>query len=445
MDEKMHSNDDFTGTTTEFATGSERGTDWSPEEEIAIRRKFDFTITPLVTVLYMLCAIDSNARIEGMTTDLDLVGYRYNILLTVFFIFYLTVEIPSNVILKNVGPRWYLPALVFCFGLVSLCTAFVRSYPSMLVVRAMLGIFEGGAMPGIAFFLSCFYKKTELFFRMSIFIASSSLASSFGGLLAAALSKIPAWGTDAILIERWRNIFFIEGLLTTLVALVAPFLMPQGPGTLKVLTHRQRYIAVERLRRESATNADEKITWKQVEQAIFNIHTNVCAWCFFCTNSAVQGFGAFIPTILSEFGWTSTEAQLKSVPPYLVACCVTITIGYLSDRTNKRGIFLVGVLPCSIIGFSILRFSTNVNAKYAAIFLNAIACFAASSGFISWGINNAGSPAVAAVVGGYIVMVGSMGGVVSTAQGRRDGRLRGLTDEEKLALGHRHPEFRYME
>lgn len=84
--------------------------------------------------------------------------------------------------------RDIVPTLVFCFGFVSLCTAFVQSYASMLVVRALLGIFEGGAMPGTAFFLSCFYKKTELFFRMSIFIASSSLASSFGGLLAAGLS-----------------------------------------------------------------------------------------------------------------------------------------------------------------------------------------------------------------------------------------------------------------
>lgn len=83
-----------------------------------------------------------------------------------------------------------VPTLVFCFGLVSLCTAFVKSYTSMLAIRALLGIFEGGAMPGTAFFLSCFYKKTELVFRMSIFIASSSLASSFGGLLAAALSYV---------------------------------------------------------------------------------------------------------------------------------------------------------------------------------------------------------------------------------------------------------------
>lgn len=81
-----------------------------------------------------------------------------------------------------------VPALVFYFGLVSLCTAFVQSYPSMIVVRAILGIFEGGAMPGTAFLLSCFYKKAELFLRISIFIASSALASSFGGILAAGLS-----------------------------------------------------------------------------------------------------------------------------------------------------------------------------------------------------------------------------------------------------------------
>ncbi len=80
-----------------------------------------------------------------------------------------------------------VPGIVFCFGLVTMCTAFVKSYAGIAVTRALLGIFEGGAMPATAFFLTCYYKKSELFFRMSIFIASSSLANSFGGLLAAVL------------------------------------------------------------------------------------------------------------------------------------------------------------------------------------------------------------------------------------------------------------------
>ncbi|KAH8689334.1 major facilitator superfamily domain-containing protein [Talaromyces proteolyticus] len=460
-------------------------------EERAIRLKFDLTIVPMVTILYMCCAIDraniGNARIEGMAEDLDLIGYRYNIVLSIFFIIYMSVEVPSNVILKRVGPRYYIPGLVFCFGLVSLCTAFVQSYAGLAVSRAILGIFEGGAMPATAFFLSCYFRKAELFFRMSIFIASSALASSFGGLLAVALSHIPAWGASSTIIERWRNIFFMEGLVTMLIAIASSFFMPQTPGTWKYLTLRQRHIAAARIQQEINTNPQEKVTWRHVRQGIFNIHTNVCAWCFFCTNSAVQGMGAFIPTILKQFGWTSTEAQLYSVPPYVVACAFTIALGYVSDKTNRRGIFMLGALVFSITGYGILRFSEEIHAKYTAVFLAAMGIFAASSGFISWGINNTGHPAVAAVVGGYIVSIGSIGGVLSTwtylstdspnfhightinfslqlfcfcltafgiahcyfenkmrDAGKRDIHFQGLPQEEVRQLGHKSPTFRYM-
>ncbi|EXJ82166.1 hypothetical protein A1O1_08235 [Capronia coronata CBS 617.96] len=461
--------------------------DWTVAEEAAVRRKFDLVVTPLCTLLYLCCAIDRNAKIEGMEKDLGLVGYEYNIVLTIFFCMYLAVEIPSNIILKHVGPKWYLPGLVFGFGLVSLCTAFVESYAGLATTRAFLGIFEGGAMPAVAFILSCFYKKNELFFRMSFFIASSSLANSFGGLLAAGLSEIPRWGADSAPIHTWRNIFFFEGLMTMLIAVSAPWYLPQSPGTASFLTPRQRYIAAERMYREIAAHPGQRVTWQHVKLAIFNVHTQVCAWTFFCSNSAVQSFGAFVPSILKAFGWTSTEAQLKSVPPYLVACVCTIALGWVSDRAGKRGPFIAGVMPTAIIGFAILRWATGPEAKYAAVFLNAIGCFAGSAGMLSWGINNAGNPATAAVAGGYIVTIGSIGGVVSTwtylptgaplyhtghsvffalmvfcfvlaligiahcayenrvrAQGKRDHRLEGKTEEEKFEMGHRNPEFRYM-
>jgi hypothetical protein len=87
-----------------------------------------------------------------MAKDLNLVGYRFNWALSIFYIVYLTVEVPSNVILKKVGPKYYIPLLVSGFGLVSLCTAFVESFAGLCTARAFLGIFEGGTMPGIAFF-----------------------------------------------------------------------------------------------------------------------------------------------------------------------------------------------------------------------------------------------------------------------------------------------------
>jgi hypothetical protein len=49
---------------------------------------------------------------------------------------------------------------------------------------------------------------------------------------------------------------------------------------------------------------------------------------------------------------------------------------------------MLGGLLFSITGFGILRFSDDVHAKYGAVYLNAIGVFAASSGFLSWGINS---------------------------------------------------------
>lgn len=80
------------------------------------------------------------------------------------------------------------------------------------------------------------------------------------------------------------------------------------------------------------------------------------------------------------------------MPPYLVACVCTVALGWASDRVGQRGIFIAGVLPTAIVGFAMLRWTDSASAKYAAVFLNAIGCFAASAGMLSWGINSESSP-----------------------------------------------------
>jgi adenylosuccinate synthase len=125
-----------------------------------------------------------NARIQGMEVDLKLVGYRFNWVTSIFYMVYMVVEIPSNLVLKIIGPKYYLPLLVVGFGLVSMCTAFVNSFQGLLAARALLGVFEGGVMPGLAFFITCFYKRNELLFRIGIYVSAASMAGAFGGLLA---------------------------------------------------------------------------------------------------------------------------------------------------------------------------------------------------------------------------------------------------------------------
>ncbi|KAK4124671.1 MFS general substrate transporter [Parathielavia appendiculata] len=465
--------------------------EWTEAEETAVRRKIDWHLVPIVTLLYMLCFLDriniGNARIQGLGVDLQLnTGVRFNWALSIFYIVYLLVEVPSNVILKRVGGKFYLPFLVCGFGLVSLCTAFVTSFEGLMVARVFLGIFEGGAMPGMAFFLSCFYKRNELLFRMGIYVSAASIAGAFGGLLATGLSRIPAWGVASMRIDRWRNIFFFEGVITVIVGLVAPIWMPTTPSGAYFLSQRERRIAAERLIRESKADPHTAVTWKDLKQAVFCIHNYTCALGFFLINITVQGLSVFMPTILTDLGWTDTKAQLMSVPPYVAACLVAIAIAYGSDKTQQRGIWLAAFSCLAVVGFAILRWVETPNIRYMALYFVTVGAFPGGPGFLSWAMNNSAGPAVRAVTSGYVVTLGTIGGIVATwtyvqadspryytghsinlggqiavvclslfgilycarenrvrAAGKRDHRLEGLTEQEQEQLGNRHPSYRY--
>jgi len=368
---------------------------WTEEEEREIRRKIDWHTVPLVTLLYMLTFLDriniGNARVQGLAKDLKLEeGVRFNWALSIFYIIYLLVEVPSNIVLKRVGARFFLPLLVVGFGLVSICTAFVQDFGGLMACRAILGVFEGGAMPGMAFFLSCFYKRNELLFRIGIYVSAASIAGAFGGLLAAGLAQIPEWGAESVRIGTWRNIFFFEGIITCICGLAAPIWMPNKPSDAKFLTERQQLIAAERLIREHKADEDEQVGWEDVKKAIFCLHNYTCALGFFLINITVQGLSVFMPTIIRDLKptLTATEVQLYSVPPYVAACLVAVAIAYVSDKTKQRGIYLAIFSLIALSGFCIMRFSSDPDLRYGGIFLITVGAFPGGPGFLSWGINS---------------------------------------------------------
>jgi MFS family permease len=148
-----------------------------------------------------------NARLLGLSKDLELgVGLRFNYALMCLFVSYCVVELPSNVACKKIGGHRWIPFLVFCFSILTICTSVVENRQGLYAIRFLLGCAEGGISPGLVWLLSIFYRREELGFRTSIYISAASASGAFGGLLAIGLSKIPRWG----LIHTWRNIFFFE-------------------------------------------------------------------------------------------------------------------------------------------------------------------------------------------------------------------------------------------
>lgn len=148
-------------------------------------RKIDLNTLPGVTLLYLACFIDrsniGNAKVAGLVKDLGLEGSQFSVALSVFFITYLLVEVPSNHILRWVGARIWLPLLVFCWGALTVLAAFMTNFATLIVVRLFLGLFEGGLLPGIVVLLSTLYKPEELQLRVGIAFAGASASGALDG------------------------------------------------------------------------------------------------------------------------------------------------------------------------------------------------------------------------------------------------------------------------
>jgi len=113
-------------------TGPSSLTRCSDEEEIEeFRRKntqrADWVLTPMLCLLFMTSFLDrtniANAKVEGMIPDLKLEGTGYNTALWVFYLPFVLLEIPSNLVLsaksrsgRRIKPNHWIGFISFGLG-----------------------------------------------------------------------------------------------------------------------------------------------------------------------------------------------------------------------------------------------------------------------------------------------------------------------------------------
>lgn len=60
-----------------------------------------------------------------------------------------------------------------------ICFGFVSTYSQAMGVRFLLGLFEAGMLPGIAYYMSRWYRKAELAFRLALYVVTAPLVCLF--------------------------------------------------------------------------------------------------------------------------------------------------------------------------------------------------------------------------------------------------------------------------
>ncbi|EQL00396.1 hypothetical protein G6O67_007946 [Ophiocordyceps sinensis] len=390
---------------------------FDPVAERRLRLKMDLCIIPPVSLLYLFCFIDranlGNAKIAGLDVDLGMRQFDYNSTISVFYVSHILFEIPSNILCKWMGPGWFLPLSALLFGVASLGTAFVTTIPQTMGVRFLLGVFEAGMMPGIAYYLSRWYRRAELAFRLSLYIVMAPLAGAFGGLLASAILSLDHFGG----LGGWRMIFAIEGIITIGLGLVAFLVLTDRPATARWLTPHEKDLAIARIKSEriGATAVLDKLDKPKLLRGILCPVTLSTSLVFLLNNVTVQGLAFFAPTIVKTIYSKATpvQQQLYTVPPYAVGAFFTLVLPLISWRTDRRQIFIILCAPMVMIGYCMFLGSRDNSVRYGATFLIASSAFALGPLTNAQVSANVVSDTARSAAIGTNVMMGNIGGLIS--------------------------------
>lgn len=274
-------------------------------------RKIDIRLVPMLALLYLCAHIDraniGNAKIEGMVTDLNMSGVQYNTVLSIFFIPYVLLEVPSNVLLKKFKrPSTYLGILVVGWGVIMTCTGLVNNYSSLMAVRVLLGIFEAGFFPGAIYLCSYWYMPKDLALRISYFYCASALSGAFSGLLAAAIAKMDGIGGY----EGWRWIFILEGLATVVLGVACFFFLIDTPALSKrwLEPDEIQYLELSMfIKQGGRVEHESAFKWRDLTMVLTNWRVYMQAWFLFAQSSLSYGmscpdhaaFHTFSPVLLS--------------------------------------------------------------------------------------------------------------------------------------------------
>jgi hypothetical protein len=111
----------------------------------------DWRIMLLVWVMYSsldLVRRNINRAIsDNMLDDLGVNTNDFNTGQTIYLVFFLAAELPGGLISKKVGPFRYTPAVIVLWGGISMAQAGMKSRWSFWLLRALLGLAQGGFIP----------------------------------------------------------------------------------------------------------------------------------------------------------------------------------------------------------------------------------------------------------------------------------------------------------
>ncbi|GJE84988.1 MFS general substrate transporter [Phanerochaete sordida] len=382
-------------------------------------RKLDLRMSIMV-LIYILNYLARNnvgaARLRGIEADLHLTGQDFPTLLSILYVGYILMQIPSNMLLNYFGkPSLQLPLCMILWAMISILTGISTNFANALLTRFFLGFVEAAFFPGALFLLSKWYKRDELGLRIAILYCGNIISNAFGALLASGILD----GMDGKLGRAaWRWLFFIEGALTMFVALCATFILPDFPATTRRrwFSEAERRLALLRMAEDVGVGDEDETEVTQVQGLVMAV-TDWKTWvmALALTSQVVcLSFNAYFPTLSATMGFNTTVTLLLCAPPFAWTAIEAFVVSAHSDNHEERFWHVCIPFMIGLVGFVIAISTMNTAARYVSLFLMA-QCYAGFVCMYAWVSNTfARPPAKRAVAIAFVNAFSQLGNVAGS-------------------------------
>lgn len=365
-----------------------------------IAGRLNARLMPLLLLMYVMAFVDRTnigfAK-DAFQAQTGLSNQAYALGASIFFVGYAFLEVPSNLLLQRFGGRIWLARIMVSWGLVSAAMVLAQGERSFYFLRFLLGIAEAGFFPGVIFYLTKFYPESVRAHAMGLFYIGAPLSFILGGPVSGALLRLDG----QVGLAGWQWLFLIEGLLASLVGVVAFFHLPDGPDQARWLSASDK----QALQAALAQEADRQHI--PLLQALRSGQVLYLGTIYLLIQMSVYGLIFFLPgQIAAAFGRSvGWEVGLLSAVPWTAALAGTLVLPWLADRTGRHR--MMAALTCAAAGVGLAgsAWAHRPAAVLACLSLAAAAFIAVQP--IFWALASARLPRSQAA--GAIALINALG------------------------------------
>lgn len=217
----------------------------------------------------------------------------------------------------RIGRKKVLIGSTAIFALFTLCTVWVNSFNSLLLVRFLAGAGLGAAMPILITLASEAVSPQNRGRAVGLMYCGMPVGAAILSLIATT-----KFGAD------WKNIFYLGGLLPIFVIPLMMWLLPESKEFLKA-------------QQQTEKNIHPQASFKDLFNVENRIRTCLIWVSYFFTLMVVYIMLSWLPSLFTELGFTRKEGATAQFYFMVSATFGTIVLGMLTDRWKKAYVILL--------------------------------------------------------------------------------------------------------